>query len=157
MKVLFICYANISRSALAEVILKNKLKEFDLEGVEVESAGIHNYEGYPRDEAMAFYAREAGYEFGGTARFATRAMMESSELIICMERFHVENIQRRLPPEIWGRIHTFNEICFNEQTDLIDPYGKSDQIYRHVFHKIQTGCGILARMISKQMLENSES
>jgi len=149
MKILFICYANISRSPLAEVILKKMLQERGFTGIEVESAGIHNYEGYPRDEAMAFYAREAGYDFGGTARFATRAMLDASDLIICMEHFHVENLQRRLPPDRWGRLHTFNEICFNEQTDLIDPYGKSDQIYRHVFHKIRTGCDVLIQELSK--------
>ena len=150
MKILFICYANISRSPLAETILKKKLQDSGITDIEVESAGIHNYEGYPRDEAMAFYAREAGYDFGGTARFATRAMMDASDLIICMEHFHVENLQRRVPQERWGCLHTFNEICFNEQTDLIDPYGKSDQIYRLAFHKIETGCGILVQKLSKK-------
>lgn len=150
MKVLFICYANISRSPLAEVILKKMLQEKGITDIDVESAGIHDFDGYPRDEAMGFYAREAGYEFGGTARFATRAILDSSDLIICMEHSHVENLRRHLPPDRWECIHTFNEICFNEQTNLIDPYGKSDQIYRQVFHKIETGCGILIQELSKK-------
>lgn len=145
MDILFICTANICRSALAEVILKQKLKESGIEDVEVNSAGIHDYDGSPRDEVLGFYAREGGYEFGGTARYATQAMLESADLIICMEHFHVVEVQKRLPYDNWGNIHTFNEICFNEQSDLIDPYGRSDHDYRYVFDKIQKGCSILAQ------------
>lgn len=147
MKILFICYANICRSPLAEVILKKMLEERGITDIEVESAGIHNYEGYTRDPTMVNYAREAGYEMTGTARFATRAILESADLIICMEHFHAENLQRRLPPERWGCIHTFNEICFNIQTDLPDPHGKSDYDYRYAFSKIQQGCDVLIQKL----------
>ena len=43
MKILFVCSANICRSALVEVILKKKLHERGLNEVLVDSAGIHNY------------------------------------------------------------------------------------------------------------------
>lgn len=148
MKILFICSANICRSALAEVILKKKLQQEGITGIEVESAGIHNYEGEPRDEVMALYARNAGYKLEGTAKHVTQAMTDTSDLIICMEHFHVVEMQKRAPYARWNNIHTFNEICFNEQTALVDPSGDTDHMYHYVFEKIQEGCGILASKLS---------
>ena len=58
MKILFVCSANICRSALCEAIMKRKLKEAGLADVEVESAGVHNYAGEPRDYTMVAYARK---------------------------------------------------------------------------------------------------
>jgi len=43
MKILFICTANICRSALAEFILRKKLQESGLTSIKVESAGIRNF------------------------------------------------------------------------------------------------------------------
>ena len=65
MKILFVCSANICRSALAEVILKQKLQQKGLTDIVVESAGVHNYEGEPRDYMMASYAIKSGYDLGG--------------------------------------------------------------------------------------------
>ena len=147
MKILFVCSANICRSALAEVILKKKLQQKGLAGIEVESAGIHNYEGEPRDYTMTSYARKAGYEMGGEAKCLTQTMVESADLIICMEQFHVVEIQKRLPYVKWECIHRFNEICFDEHTDLIDPSGDTGYMYHFVFEKIQEGCDIIIQNV----------
>ena len=88
MKILFVCTANICRSALAEVVLKEKLHQKGLTDIEVESAGVYNYEGSPRDYTMTAYARKAGYELGGTAHYVTQMMVDSADLIICMEHSH---------------------------------------------------------------------
>lgn len=141
MKILFVCSANICRSALAEIILRKKLQEKGLEDIDVESAGIHNYEGEPRDYIMASYARKAGYELRGNAKYLTQSMTDSADLIICMEYFQIVELQRRYVPfERWNCIHRFNEICFDEQSDLIDPSGDTGYIYHYVFEKIQEGC-----------------
>ena len=144
MKILFVCTANIWRSALAEVVLKKKLQQKGLTDIEVESAGVHNYEGSPRDYTMVAYTRKAGYELGGTANYVTQAMVDSADLIICMEHSHVVEIQKRLPYVRWNRIYTFNEICFGEQTGLVDPSGNTGYMYRYACNKILDGCEILA-------------
>ena len=155
MRILFICTANICRSALAEVVLRKKLQEKGLTDIEVESAGVHNYEGAPRDYMMSSYARKAGYELGGAAHYVTLDKLNSANLIICMEHSHVVQIQRLLPYEHWSRIYTFNEICFGEQTGLIDPTGNTGYIYHYVLEKIQEGCTILAWKLEK-MINNGE-
>lgn len=84
MKILIVCTANICRSALCEVILKQMLKERGITGVEVESAGVRNQEGEPRDSTVASYALESGYELAGKAKFVTQEMMDAADWIICM-------------------------------------------------------------------------
>lgn len=154
MKILFVCSANICRSALAEVILRKILQEKGLSDIEVESAGIHNYEGEPRDYIMASYARKAGYELGGNAKCLTQSMIDSADLIICMEHFQMVELQRRYVPfERWYCIHRFNEICFDEQSDLIDPSGDTGYIYHFVFEKIREGCDAFAWKLSKLVHE----
>lgn len=140
MKILIVCTANICRSALCEVILKQMLKERDITGVEVESAGVRDLEGEPRDSTMASYAIESGYELAGEARFVMQEMMDAADWIICMEHYHVVEIQKRLAYANWKRIHRFNEICFGEETDVPDPSGDTDYMYVSVLKHIEAGC-----------------
>ena len=155
MKVLFVCSANICRSALAEVILKKELLQKGLTNIEVESAGVHNFEGEPRDYKMASYAYKAGYEMNGKAKYLTQTMVDSADLIICMESFQIVEIQRRYLPYVhWNRLCRFNKICFDEQTDLMDPSGDTGYIYNNVFEKIQEGCNNLAWKLSQRKLNS---
>lgn len=150
MKILFVCTANVCRSALAEVVLRKKLHERGLDSVEVVSAGVHNYEGMPRDETMVAFARKAGYEMGGYARYISDDMLDA-DLIICMEHFHVVEMQKRLPYARWNRIHRFNEICFGEKTNMPDPSGNTDYIYQYNRERIEAGCDSLIIKLSKRI------
>lgn len=146
MKILIVCTANICRSALCEAILKQMLKEKGITGVEVLSAGVRNLEGEPRDSTMASYALESGYELSGEARFVLQEMMGAADWIICMEHYHVVEIQKRLAYANWNRIHLFNEICFGEKTDVPDPSGDTGYMYISVLKHIEAGC---ERLIGK--------
>ena len=85
-------------------------------------------------------------------------MTDSADLIICMEHFQmVELLRRYVPFERWNRIHRFNEICFDEPSDLIDPSGDTGYIYHYVFEKILEGCGTLAWKLSKMLSEGELS
>ena len=120
------------------------------------SAGTHNFEGEPRDSTLVSYAHNAGYEMGGTAIHVTQKMVDDADLIICMEFFHVVEVQKwYVPYARWNRIHRFNDICFGEQTDVIDPSGDSEDIYSEILHHIEEGCERLARRI--ESLSSSSS
>ena len=151
MKILFVCTVNICRSALAEVILKKKLQEKGLTDIQVESAGVHNYAGEPYDSQMASFARRAGYNMEGYAKHATPSLLENADIIICMAHFHLVEVQKRLPYAKWNRIHLFNEICYNERTDLPDPSGDTDYMYHCVYDKIIEGSNIIVSKLSQQM------
>ena len=149
MKILFVCTANICRSALAEVILKKMLYESGVTDIEVESAGVRNLEGEPRDSTMASCAYYAGYIMSGEARYISEEMTGSADWIICMEHYHVVEIQKRLPYVQWSHIHLFNEICFDEKSDLPDPSGGTFDMYKSAFHRIEDGCRMLVLRLSK--------
>ena len=157
MKILFVCSANICRSALAEVILRKKLKEKGLADVVVDSAGVHNYAGEPRDYMMCSYACKAGYYMGGESKYISQEQADSADLIVCMEHFHVVEMQKRLPYVRWGRIKLFNEICFDEQTNLIDPSGNTGYIYGITLQHIEEGCVTLAWKLSMMLREGEIS
>lgn len=134
------------------MILKKKLMESGIDGVEVNSAGVHNYAGEPRDSKMIALACQADYDMGVVAQYVTRQMTDAADLIICMEYHHVVELQKwYVPYARWTRIHRFNEICFNERTDLPDPSGDTDYMYHYVFDKIQEGCNLLASKLSQQV------
>ena len=156
MKILFVCTANICRSALAEVVLKKMVSEKGLSDIVVESAGVRNYEGRSRDEVMADLAFEAGYVMGGYARYASPQVLESADLIICMQNYHVVELQKRLPYDRWNRIRRFNEICFGKQTDLIDPTGDTNHVYQYVFERILKGCEALVSKLAPELEEQFE-
>lgn len=152
MKILFLCDANICRSPLAEVVLRKKLMERGLTDVEVESAGIHHKDGMPRDYTMISFAHNAGYDMCGTSQYLTQEAIDSADLIICMTFHQVVEIQRMFVPYVkWGCIHRFNEICFDERTDLVDPFGDSDYIYSEILKHIVIGCETLAWKIERKI------
>ena len=151
MKILFVCSANICRSALCEVVLKQKLKERGITGVEVDSAGVHDYAGEPRDAIMQAYAQKAGYELNGKSKYIDEEVLDKTDYIICMEHFHVVEVQKRLPYVRWNRIHLFNEICFQERTGLPDPSGDTDYMYSYVLEHILKGCDNLIEKLSKMI------
>lgn len=157
MNILFVCSANICRSALAEVILRKKLKEKGLVDIVVDSAGVHNFAGEPRDYMMCSYARKAGYDMGGESKYISQEQADSADLIVCMEHFHVVEMQKRLPYVRWGRIKLFNEICFDEQTNLIDPSGNTGYIYGITLQHIEEGCVTLAWKLSMMLREGEIS
>lgn len=155
MKILFVCSANICRSALCEVVLRQKLREKGITGVEVDSAGVHDYAGEPRDSTMQTYAQKAGYELNGKSKYINEELLDA-DYIICMEHFHVVEIQKRLPYVRWNRIRLFNEICFDERSGLPDPSGDTGYMYTYVLQRVEEGCDTIAWKISK-MINDGEN
>jgi len=151
MKILFVCTANICRSALAESVLRKKLRQKGLTDIFVDSAGVHDYAAEPYDSQMVSLACRAGYNMDGCAQYLSSMMLENADIIICMEHFHMVEVQKRLPYAKWNRIHLFNEICFNERTDLPDPSGDTNYMYYYVFDKIIEGSNIIVSKLSKQI------
>ena len=55
MNILFVCSANISRSFLAEMLLKNEMEKLNMDNTSVTSAGLHASPGNPPDPEMVSY------------------------------------------------------------------------------------------------------
>ena len=157
MKILFVCSANICRSALCEVVLKQKLRDRGINGVEVDSAGVHDYAGEPRDAIMQAYAQKVGYDLCGKSKYIDEESLDSADYIICMEHFHLVEVQKRLPYVRWNRIRLFNEICFDERSGLPDPSGDSGYMYSYVLEHVLKGCDNLIEKLSKMVDDEGDS
>ena len=150
MKILFVCTANICRSALAASVLRKMLLQKGLTDILVDSAGVRDLSDQPYDSQMASIARRAGYDMDGYAKYiASSSMLEDADLIICMEHYHLVEVQKQLPYAKWNRIRLFNEICFNEHTNMPDPSGDTEYMYHYVFDKIIEGCDNIVMTLSK--------
>ena len=149
MKVLFVCSANICRSALAEVILRSELQSLGIEGVEVSSAGVDNFSGRNRDDTMRRMARESGYELGGISRQISRDEVNTYDLIVVMDWKHYVDIQKILNYDRWDRLHMFLEVSLSAEGNVPDPSYDTEERYRNVFRLIQDGCRELARRIGE--------
>lgn len=92
-RVLFVCTANICRSAYADVIATAA----GLSGVEFSSAGTHGWSGRPMDPPMAAVL-PAGVDGGDhRGRQVTRAALEQADLVVAMADRHRSFIQDEWP------------------------------------------------------------
>lgn len=145
MKILFVCAANASRSALAEVILRKMLSDNGISRVEVASCGTKYYGDLEREETMCRIAAEHGYQMGGKAVVMTGEMLNSADLIIVMTEYNHNEVTRLLDYSRWDRIVRFNDYCFGETTDVLDPHYQPEHAYRACFDTIERGCREIVR------------
>lgn len=82
-RVLFVCTANICRSAYADVISRNSSRV-----VEFSSAGIRALVDEPIDPPMAALAEQRGDPAPHRARQLTHALAQDADLILTMARDH---------------------------------------------------------------------
>ena len=95
MNILFVCSGNISRSFLAEVLLKKELRSLGLDGIGVSSAGLSAYPGNPPDPQMVEYLAEAGIAYEPhEARGVTGQDVDWADRILVMEKDHARAIEK---------------------------------------------------------------
>lgn len=86
-RILFVCTANICRSAYAEVLSRHLLGDDD--SVAVSSAGIHGFVDHPIDDDMAAALAERGIDPSGfRSRRLTFDMVDSADLVLTAETKH---------------------------------------------------------------------
>jgi protein-tyrosine-phosphatase len=140
MNILFVCYANITRSFMAERILRGMLKEKQVSGVEVSSAGLINMEGASGDPIAAEILLNKGFDgLSHQSRLLTESMLEQADKILVMEEAHRRSIlEQYLVKE--SKIHLLKTLSpyFNSKSDgdINDCYRKSPYHYRLCFSEI---------------------
>lgn len=88
LRVLFVCTANICRSAYAEALARHALG--DDGSVEFTSAGVHGLVDHPIDDDMAAELAARGVEdiAGFRSRRLTMAMVDEADLVLTAESRH---------------------------------------------------------------------
>lgn len=106
-ELLVVCTGNISRSPVAERLLRTGLDE----SVEVSSAGVGAVVGAPIDPPMAERLRAEGVDPEGfTARQLTSRLARDAQLILALTREHRSRVVE-LAPAVLRRTFTLAEFC----------------------------------------------
>ncbi len=148
--ILFICTGNTCRSPLAENLLRHKAPE----RYQVKSAGIAAYHGQPASQhVQALLLKEKGLRVQHQAQVVTTELIEWADLILTMTSQHAELLMSQFPGA-QQKISTFRQYVDSElaSTDIIDPFGGSEAIYRLTLDEIEA---LLDRLILADDGQNS--
>jgi len=150
-EVLFVCWGNICRSPMAEVVAKDWAHREGLAHVTFTSAGVSNEEaGNPMDPRAVATLTAAGYHpEPHTARLVTRDEVESAAMVIGMERTHLRRI-RQLDPEA-GALYLLTDFDPNSipGTEIDDPWYGDDSDFVVALKQIEAAMpGLMKRATS---------
>jgi protein arginine phosphatase len=152
MNILFVCTGNVSRSYLAEMLLKHELSRNQLHSVHVASGGILEHSGMPADPAMIDYLAGLNITSGDhLAKTITKEDVDWADLIFVMENRHREYISAHWPDAVL-KVERLGKYVSPDQPedDIIDPYGKSTAHYRVVQAQIASAVSSLfTKLIQK--------
>jgi len=149
MNVLFVCTANISRSFLAEKLMKHAVKERELNHVFSRSAGIYAEPGRSPDPKMVKYLAEKHIPAGNhEARLIQEKDVAWAHYILVMEKAHVVEIVKLWPQakskiELLGRYVTADP----SEDDVVDPFGRTPFHYRLAQSQIALGVNNFIEMM----------
>ncbi len=149
MNLLFVCSGNISRSFLAEALLRAELRRFGLKDVDVRSAGLHAFPGNGPDPEMVRFLLERGVPVPDhEARSLSRDDAAWADWILVMERGHLGAVTSMFP-EARDKVELLGRYIPGSPTpdDIGDPFGRSSYHYRLAQARIGTAVqGLLARL-----------
>ena len=153
MKIMFICTGNICRSAMAEWLLKKKIKDKDIKGIEVYSCGIYAEDGdTPTWEAKRVMMDE--YSIDMSKHRATNirnSNIEKMDLILCATSRHKRAVLSTYP-ELEGKVFTMKEYVgydreYHDKIDIKDPWGYDIETYRSCVAEIDECLELLLKKI----------
>ncbi len=130
-RILIVCIGNVCRSPTAEILLRHRLGG---KGVQLTSAGLAALSGHPMDTTALALLSEHGMDGGKhIARQIDEDMIRSADLILAMERAHIDAITRRAPHAL-GR--TFLLGKWREDREIPDPYRQQRPAFEHAYRLI---------------------
>jgi protein-tyrosine-phosphatase/predicted ATP-grasp superfamily ATP-dependent carboligase len=133
--VLFVCYGNIMRSPMAEAMLKLVLAEQGVNGVGVQSAGLHALTGRKAHPLALKVSREMGIPLDNQrARLLTPEMVASSDLIFAMDFENLAELGAAYP-DAKNKIHMLSAFAEGKQRnrEIADPYYGGEETTRQCY------------------------
>jgi len=132
MNILFVCSANVSRSFLAENLLKRELEKKNIQDVSVASAGLNTFDLNEPDQNMVAHLSKIGIPKGDhRPKQISKEDIDWANIILVMEADHAKKIME-LWPEAKPKLQVFGRFVSAGPSidDIIDPFGRSSYHYR---------------------------
>lgn len=153
MKLLFVCYANICRSPTAEGIMRQLVNENGIKNIEIDSAGIHAFDGDAPDINATICAAKHSIDLTPLRSRSVRADdFASFDLILAMDEDTVEylELKRPLGDDVYQKATVKNILDYAPEfgRSVPNPYGTNG--FDYVFEIIDTAC----RKLLKTLLDN---
>ena len=135
--VLFVCTGNTCRSPMAEAWLKVLCARDGLDW-EIRSAGLDAYAG----DNASIHAQNVIHAAGGdlshhASRRFTAYLAAEADLIVAMTRSHLQRIRALVPDASAKSCLLMHFSKKFPETDVPDPFGGSDDAYRHCFETMR--------------------
>jgi protein-tyrosine phosphatase len=153
--VLFVCYANMCRSPLAEGVFRHLAAQRGmLDRLDLDSAGTDASEGCSPHPLSCSIALAHGITLEGRGRQLIRDDLNRFDHVVVMDRSNYAKIARLAAPSSRGelegfraRLRTLRSIANPNATglalDVPDPIGGDADRYREVYELIERGCNAL--------------
>ena len=154
MKVLFICYANVCRSFMAQELLKTLLPE-----ATVFSRGLYADPACPVPaKVLAFLSKQGLSPAPHTPAPLRTADLEAADLILLMEQRHLEYLSDRYA-QYSGKMWLLNDFAHGKETDVPDPISLSgrdfDKSARQLLQTVKAAADKLHRLHPELTLQNA--
>ncbi|KAB8146141.1 protein tyrosine phosphatase [Raoultella ornithinolytica] len=128
--ILVVCTGNICRSPIGERFLRRELPN-----KKIDSAGTGALVDHEADICAIGIAEKNGLSLAGhRGKQFTPSLGRQYDLILVMERSHIEQIGR-IAPEARGKTMLFGH--WLEQKEIPDPYKKSEEAFISVYKLIE--------------------
>lgn len=128
--ILIVCTGNICRSPMGERYLQKLLPN-----KKIDSAGTGALVDQPADPSAEKISFAKGVSLDGhTGRQFTSTLARQYDLILVMEKSHIEQIGK-IAPEARGKTMLFGH--WIGQKEIPDPYRKSDEAFESVYNLIE--------------------
>lgn len=120
--ILVVCTANICRSPVGEALLRAKLRTLGLAEWVVSSAGTWAITGNSAAPFSVALLAKRGLDISShRSRPVNRAVLDRSDLVLCMEITHQQQIQQAFP-SFAGKVFTIRQMV-DQPGSVRDPYG----------------------------------
>jgi len=144
--VLFLCYGNINRSALAQTIAEQSFPHCK---VTFYSAGFHSPDQRPADPNMVKVAAADNIDLSNwKSRTLTADLIEKSDVILAMEIKHLERLKQDFPESTHKSflLGSLSKDTSNESVEISDPYNQPLPFYQHIFNRVKEAVTQLSKM-----------
>ena len=131
------------------MLLKDGIRKHGIENISVASAGLHAYPGNPGDPKIMEYLFYMEIPFENhESKQLTEAELEWADLVLVMEKYHIETIVSQWP-ESKDKIELLGVYIqggpFTD--DITDPYGRSSYHYRAMQSQISLAVEALVKKL----------